>query len=255
MRAGASDHCQADCLLHSECPSHLRCCYNGCGYSCMEPHQIPYIDLAPAYSNQCPPPEDVPCLEWEEEEEWEEQWEEEESDSEEDGDSDGSESSEEWAGSCRGDEEEEGEGCDPDELCCDNDCGSSVCVGRVPDQPCLAAVALTLNASSPQLYGRYRPLCTLQGLFREIQCHAHFCWCVEPTTGEPLSDTVPFEQANVLACASECFASFWVDQKCINYDLDFLLLACVYNGRKYRHLESFSAGDGCNTWYVCCVCA
>ena len=194
VRAGASDSCTAECLLHSECPAHLKCCYNGCGYSCVQPTQIPYIDLEPVYTDECPAVSDVPCLDEEEEEESEgseSEWDSGTMESE-------GESSEE--GSCR----EEGYVCDRNELCCDNDCGSAVCVERELESPCLVAVAISLNMSAAQrVYGRYKPLCTTEGLFREIQCHAHFCWCVEEETGVPLSDTVPFEQANVLACAGK----------------------------------------------------
>lgn len=195
VRAGASDHCEADCLLHSECDSNLKCCYNGCGYSCMQPHQIPYVELAPAYTDECPAVGDVPCLDEDEEEEWEEEGEEERE--EEDSEEDSEEGSDEV--SCR----EEEFSCDSNEMCCDNECESAVCVSRDLYSPCFAAVALSLNVSSSEVYGRYRPMCTTRGLFREIQCHAHFCWCVEADTGVPLSDTVPFEQANVLACAGE----------------------------------------------------
>lgn len=192
---------KAECLLHSDCPSHLKCCYDGCGYSCTEPSRIPYIDLVSAYSDECPPAREVPCTDREEEEESEseserEEWEE-----------SNSESDEEWEESCV----DEDFTCDPNELCCANECGWSVCVPRWLENPCLMAVALALNtsrsSSGATLLGSYTPLCTTDGLFREIQCHTHYCWCVNRDTGVPLSDIVPFEEANVLACAGTCDVS------------------------------------------------
>ena len=168
-RAGESTDCTANCLLHSHCtdPPANKCCYNGCGYSCVRPHRIPYIDLSSARKTECPAESDVPCFE--------------------------------TTGSCREDEF----ACDDDDdMCCDNDCGIAVCVSTELDSPCFTAVEIALNNTSDRL-GVYRPQCTTRGLFREIQCHAHFCWCVESDSGIPKSEIVPFEQTNQLACAGD----------------------------------------------------
>ena len=165
VRAGTTTDCDAECLLHGDCPSHLKCCYNGCGYSCMQPHAIPFIDISSSYVKTCPDNSDVPCLE--------------------------------ARGSCQ----EEDFLCDEGEMCCDNDCATSICISTKPDSPCFTAVQLAVSTNASNMFGRYKPQCTTQGLFREIQCHAHFCWCVESQSGVPVSDIVPFEQANVLACA------------------------------------------------------
>lgn len=170
VHTGTSADCVADCLLHSECSSSLKCCYNGCGYSCMTAHTIPYIDISSSYITECPAPSDMPCAD--------------------------------VRGSCR--EEGAGFGCQVGEMCCDTDCGSALCMSSVLESPCFVAVAVALSPNSTQLTVEgYRPQCTSQGNFRQIQCHAHYCWCVNPDSGVPLSDIVPFQQANVLACAGK----------------------------------------------------
>ena len=165
---GSSSECTANCLLHSECNDSptTKCCYNGCGYSCMHPHRIPFIDLSSAHPTECPDEGDVPCLE--------------------------------TVGSCQEEEFACEEGV---EMCCDNSCGISVCISTELDTPCFTAAKIAQTSNTSDLMGSYRPQCTSRGLFREIQCHAHFCWCVVSDSGVPLSDIVPFEQANVLACA------------------------------------------------------
>ncbi len=171
VRTGASTaDCSANCLLHSHCggPPESKCCYNGCGYSCMRPHPIPYIDLSSARVTACPDASEVPCLD--------------------------------TMGSCRREEF----ACEDDEdLCCDNGCASAVCISTELDSPCVTAVEMALAANTSELLGSYRPQCNSQGLFRGIQCHAHYCWCVESSSGEPISDIVPFERTNELACAGE----------------------------------------------------
>ena len=170
MRKGSSTDCDIECLVHSECTSPFKCCYNGCANSCVQPHRIPYIDISTASSKGCPGTSDVPCAKTQ--------------------------------GSCR----DEGFNCGEDEVCCDNDCSSAVCIPKEDSTPCFAAVNVALSAASNSSNGRlgaYRPLCTTEGYFREIQCHSHYCWCVESLTGRPTTDIVPFEQLNTLSCAGK----------------------------------------------------
>ena len=125
---------------------------------------------------------------------------------------------------------------------------------------------VALSANTSELYGSYKPQCTSEGQFRQVQCHAHFCWCVESDTGVPVSDIVPFEQASVLTCTGVCVCA--CVRACVrererereNFPLSSLP-GCVYNGLKYRHEEEFPSGVDCNTWCVCarvcvtlCVC-
>lgn len=131
----------------------------------MQPHSIPYIDISSSYVEECPDSSDVPCAQAQ--------------------------------GSCR----EEEFMCEEGEMCCDNDCASALCISTTLGSPCFTAVQLAASTNTSKLLGRYKPQCTTQGLFREIQCHAHYCWCVVSQSGVPVSDIVPFEQANVLACA------------------------------------------------------
>lgn len=161
------ESCNANCRSHSDCSSPLQCCYDGCGYSCTQPSHIPYIHLpSSSAAGGCPSPNLVPCAK--------------------------------ASGSCL----DEGYSCNGDSRCCENSCSGAVCLSTVDSTPCFTAVGIALlSNSSQELLGRYKPLCTTQGLFRGIQCHEHYCWCVEVQSGRPLSDIVPFEQADVLECA------------------------------------------------------
>lgn len=67
---------------------------------------------------------------------------------------------------------------------------------------------LSLGNSSEPMLGAYRPHCDQDGLFTEIQCHEHYCWCVETDTGRPTSDMVPFENSDDLPCTGTCTFSY-----------------------------------------------
>ena len=160
--------CVAECTLDSECPPETKCCYTGCGYSCMTPEVLPYIPI-PAMDT-CPPTDQVPCV-----------------------DGESCEESSEFA-------------CDEDtSLCCENDCDSSVCVYRTGPTPCKDArkIVRERNSTHLGLVGVYSPQCDFDGHFKSIQCKEHFCWCVDRHTGKPESDKVAFENLDHLHCSSE----------------------------------------------------
>lgn len=158
--------CVAECTLDSECSPGTKCCYTGCGYSCMTPEIVPYIPIP--ILDTCPPTDQVPCAQ--------------------------------TLGSC---EEEESEfACDTDtSLCCENDCSSSVCVYRTGPIPCKNARKISQEGNGT-LVGVFSPQCDFDGYFKSIQCQEHFCWCVDPRTGKPESDMVAFENIDSLLCTN-----------------------------------------------------
>ena len=97
--------------------------------------------------------------------------------------------------------------------CCYNGCGHTcqppVTIPYVPlsnvvlrgPTPCLSARELLLGNRSRPLLGAYTPQCDGGGSFRGIQCHEHYCWCVENVTGRPITDMVPFEKVGSLKCS------------------------------------------------------
>ena len=185
VREDTAGICEHECSLHSECPHSKKCCYNGCGHTCTPPVTIPYVPLPKATG--CPPPDDVPCVDDEERE-----------------------------GSCRDPKFACGEG----EVCCDNGCSSAVCLGRSELVPCFTArEILEGNGTGQALMGAYRPQCNEDGHFRHIQCHEHFCWCVESLTGRPLSDIVPFEKSDALECSGmgACVSSYGIGYRVVRY--------------------------------------
>ena len=97
-------------------------------------------------------------------------------------------------------------GCEDDQKCCVNPCGSTICVPAIPPpKPCLAAKE-TLG-DSPGL-GAYVPQCNdSDGSFQRLQCHSHYCWCVDMTTGTPVSDLTLSENVGDLSCTG-----WWSDR-------------------------------------------
>ncbi len=165
-----------------------KCCYTGCGYSCTDPEVTPYIPLPTM--NSCPPTNQVPCT------------------------LSGrscAQSNEEEASTDTDDESSDSDSsdglvCDDDtSMCCENDCGSSVCVYRTGLTPCKDArmIAKDRNNTTESMVGRYSPQCDFDGHFRPVQCHEHYCWCVDEHTGQPESDMVAFEHIDNLQCTSE----------------------------------------------------
>ena len=169
VREGVAGICEHQCSLHSECPHSQKCCYNGCGHTCQSPVTIPYVLLSEATS--CPSPNEVPCLR-----------------------------QEGTMGSCRDPQF----ACNEGEICCDNGCSSAVCLSLSNLTPCYTAKRVLLGNSTAPLLGAYRPRCESDGRFKEIQCHEHYCWCVENSTGRPRTDMVPFEKIGSLECSSKC---------------------------------------------------
>ena len=89
-----------------------------------------------------------------------------------------------------------------DQLCCANPCGSRVCVdGTLPPYPCTA----TVNMLTGALLGSYVPKCDeSDGTFFSLQCFSHYCWCVEPSSGKPVSDMRLSTDVGELQCSREC---------------------------------------------------
>ena len=91
---------------------------------------------------------------------------------------------------------------DRQELCCQNTCGSLLCVeGQLPPYPCTQTVnSLTGGA----LLGQYIPRCNEEdGTFRALQCSSHYCWCVDEENGEPTSDMREDGDVGELECSRE----------------------------------------------------
>ena len=90
--------------------------------------------------------------------------------------------------------EECGSGCTKDgELCCSNGCGHRCMLG-VPPSPLCRYIQESVRNSS--LIGAYVPQCEEDGSFSAYQCHAStaYCWCVDQSTGVPLSESVRFKR-------------------------------------------------------------
>ena len=158
--------CVHECSLHSECPHSKKCCYNGCGHTCQSPVTIPYVLLSE--STSCPSPNEVPCV-----------------------DQTGG------GGSCRDPQF----ACSAGEVCCDNSCSSGVCLKLENLSPCFTAREVIRGNETTPLMGAYRPQCDFDGHFKRVQCHEHYCWCVENSTGRPLTDMVPYEKLDTLECS------------------------------------------------------
>ena len=152
--------------MHSDCPHSKKCCYNGCGHTCQSPVTIPYVPLSE--SRSCPPPSEVPCVKGQ--------------------------------GSCRDPQF----ACNAGEICCDNECASAVCLKLENQSPCFTARKILRGNETTPLLGAYRPACDGDGHFKKVQCHEHYCWCVENSTGRPLTDVVPYEKLGTLDCSGTC---------------------------------------------------
>jgi len=161
--------CVAECSVNSDCtsPTANRCCYTGCGYSCMSPVVTPYIPIPTL--DTCPPTSQVPCAFTE-----------------------GSCATEYFCDSATS-------------ICCPNDCASSVCVYRTGPEPCHVAQRIVSegNTSQDLMLGRFSPECDSDGHFNTVQCHEHYCWCVDVHTGKPESETVASEHLDNLPCTSK----------------------------------------------------
>ncbi len=90
-------------------------------------------------------------------------------------------------------------GCSDGLFCCPNPCGSMVCVEGVTEQmPCFVIQQKVGNSS---LLGRYVPKCDPStGKFQALQCHSHYCWCVDPASGKPQSALVNSTELGALEC-------------------------------------------------------
>ena len=84
---------------------------------------------------------------------------------------------------CSGDDD-----CENGGLCCSNGCGRT-CMRGEPVTPLCPAL---LRQTSSSLIGAFVPSCERDGSFSQVQCHGStgFCWCVDTTSGQPLSEGV-----------------------------------------------------------------
>ena len=105
--------------------------------------------------------------------------------------------------------------CSAGEMCCSNGCGH-VCMA-----PMSTCEAVLFTVSNQSLIGSFQPQCDEDGSFSRVQCHGStgHCWCVDPESGQLVSDQVRFKQP---------------------------LCNCTYDGVTHYAGESFPAGDGCN---------
>jgi len=175
--AGTCD--ESSCSQHTDCPAPLYCCPSSCGKSCVQPLVIPYIKLPSNSSHaSCPPPSSIPCR----------------VKMDDDGNDEKELSCLDYSSMCQA-----------GTRCCENSCSYGDCLSTADSTPCFTAsrMAQTSNSSLGGLLGVYVPQCTTQGLFRAIQCHQHYCWCVDTRSGRPLSDLMTFERVSMLKCAGE----------------------------------------------------
>jgi hypothetical protein len=106
------------------------------------------------------------------------------------------------------------------QLCCQNSCGSRLCVdGELPQSPCTDTVN---GLTGGVLLGQYIPQCNEEtGAFNGLQCSSHYCWCVDPRSGEPTTDMRESGHVGELECTR-----------------------CSVNGEMYDHQEIVET-DGC----------
>ena len=77
--------------------------------------------------------------------------------------------------------------CGDNRLCCSNGCGHSCMMGQTVAPLCPAL----LRRSSGGI-GAFVPQCEDDGSFSSVQCWGStgYCWCVESTSGRPISEGV-----------------------------------------------------------------
>lgn len=130
---------------------------------------------------------------------------------------------------------------DPEKICCQNECGSRVCVdGQLPPSPCSQVVA---NITDRGRLGQFVPECSYEdGTFSALQCWSGSCWCVDKQSGKPISDAVNFSRIDELNCLGEFLSDAII---CMYVDAHFFHAGCDYNGQYYNDGERI----GC-AWYV-----
>lgn len=109
-------------------------------------------------------------------------------------------------------------------ICCRNGCGRTCVTGNSPAQLC---PSIRRRNEEAGLLGSFRPSCEEDGSFSPVQCHEGFCWCVDVTSGQPVSEGV--RGAERPTCGG-----------CTRPGSDEII----------RTGESYSTEDGCNTWQV-----
>ena len=163
-------------------------------------------------------------------------------------------------------------------MCCPNNCNQRMCVPPIAVSPaCEAVVAqLTPNAS-------YIPQCLSSGDYRPLQCSGdtgeRLCWCANTRTGIPYTSTF---NDHFPDCERTCSAIYYSNvcvyihiqptfsprivihrytdvywhftHRCILVFYPFLIyvhdIGCIYGGSMYAPGQSYTAEDGCNTWYA-----
>ena len=128
--------------------------------------------------------------------------------------------------------------------------------------------------------GAFIPQCEDDGSFSSVQCWGStgYCWCVESTSGRPVTEGVrgepecpgklthealsphPFSKfqykMRLLACNVERAGNgSWgvLSQSALYYHaricyIYLVIIGCSVNGITYQYGERFTAEDGCNTW-------
>ena len=172
--------------------------------------------ISPRPLTTCPEPSDVPCVELVS------------------------------GGSCRD------TGCGEGMMCCENLCASAVCL-RGTGRPCQSI--LDQRNQTVALLGEYIPRCDGDGLFQPLQCHSHYCWCVEPSSGRPTSDVSPSENLDGL---EECSGKFrqwhfysvriYEAKLCSTVASPVISAGCTYNGQQFANGEAVESINGCTTW-------
>ena len=112
--------------------------------------------------------------------------------------------------------------CNDGNICCESSCGQT-CTAGTPRTPLCPSVQSQNERTG--LLGRFIPRCNQDGSFLEVQCHEHYCWCVNVLTGDPVSDGIEGEEPQCGGFRCE--------------GTDGVMLGIG---------ESQMSGDGCNMW-------
>ena len=88
--------------------------------------------------------------------------------------------------------------CPKGSFCCENPCGGKMCAEGV--RRC-SAIQQQMANTTDHLFGAFEPQCnSTTGKFQSVQCHSHYCWCVNPDDGKPTSEVVLSEKMKELDC-------------------------------------------------------
>ena len=137
-------------------------------------------------------------------------------------------------------------------MCCPNTCNQRMCVEPVPVSPACRVVVAQLSPNAS-----YVPECLSSGDYRPLQCSGdtgeRLCWCANVRTGVPYTSTYndrfpdckrkcsQFIHSSIYAATFSPKNLPWTPLSCVG---------CTYGGSTYSPGESYTAEDGCNTWYA-----